>query len=75
MFLHYMKDSVTNQKEAVIMFKEIDVTEKPSQDQIKMLNNASLFSVSDNDEYPELSEEELLGLKKVANRYEDENDR
>ena len=57
------------------MIREIDVTEKPSQDQIKMLNNASLFSVSDNDEYPELSEEELLGLKKVANRYEDENDR
>ena len=55
------------------MIKDIDVTEKPSEDQIKMLNNASMFS--DNDEYPELSEKVLCNFKKVPNRYEDENDR
>ena len=57
------------------MIKYIDVTEKPSQDQIKMLNMASTFSVSEDDEYPELSEKELQQFKKVANGGEDENDR
>ena len=57
------------------MIREIDVTKKPSQDQIKMLNMASTFSVSEDDEYPELSEKELQQFKKVANGGEDENDR
>ena len=57
------------------MIKEIDVTKKPSPDQIKMLNMASTFSVSEDDEYPELSEKELQQFKKVANGGEDENDR
>ena len=50
------------------MIKDIDVTKKPSQDQIKMLNMASAFPVSEDDEYLELTEEELLQFKKVANR-------
>ena len=57
------------------MIKYIDVTKKPSQDQIKMLNMASAFPVSEDDEYLELTEEELLQFKKVANGGEDENDR
>ena len=57
------------------MIKEIDVTKKPLQEQIKMLNMASTFSVSKDDEYPELSEKELQQFKKVANGGEDENDR
>ena len=56
------------------MIREIDVTKKPSRDQIKMLNMASTFSVSEDDEYPELSEKELLQFKKVANGGEDENE-
>lgn len=59
----------------IIMIKYIDVTKKPSQDQIKMLNMASAIPVSENDEYLELSKEELLQFKKVANRGGDENDR
>ena len=50
------------------MIKHINVTKKPSQDQIKMLNMASAFSVSEDDEYPEPTEEELLQFKKAANR-------
>lgn len=57
------------------MIKYIDVTEKPSQDQIKMLNMASAFSAPTDDEYPELTEEELIQFKKVAKGGEDENDR
>ena len=49
------------------MIKDIDVTKKPSQDQIKMLNMASAFPVSEDDEYPESTEEELLQFKKAAN--------
>ena len=58
-----------------MMIKDIDVTKKPSQVQIKMLNMASAFPASKDDEYPELTEEELLQFKKATNRYEDENDR
>lgn len=50
------------------MIKEIDVTKKPLQDQIKMLNRASMLSASEDDEYPELSERDLCHFKKVANR-------
>ena len=57
------------------MIKYIDVTEKPSQDQIKMLNMASAFSAPTDDEYPELTEEELIQFKKVAKGGKDENDR
>ena len=58
-----------------MMIKDIDVTKKPSQDQIKMLNMASAIPASEDDEYPELTEEELLQFKRVANGEEDENDR
>ena len=58
-----------------MMIKHINVTKKPSQVQIKMLNMASAFPASKDDEYPELTEEELLQFKKVANGGEDENDR
>ena len=44
-------------------------------DQIKMLNMASAFPASKDDEYPGLTEAELLQFKKVANGGEDENDR
>ena len=57
------------------MIKNIDVTKKPSQVQIKMLNMASAFSAPTDDEYPELTEEELIQFKKVAKGGEDENDR
>ncbi len=57
------------------MIKYIDVTKKPSQCQIKMLNMASAFPVSEDDEYPELTEKELIHFKKVVNGDEDENDR
>ena len=57
------------------MIKYIDVTKKPSQDQIKMLNMASAIPDSEDDEYPELTKEELLQFKKVSNGGEDENDR
>ena len=57
------------------MIKDIDVTEKPSQNQIKMLNKAFMFSGFEDDKYPELTEEELLQFKRVANGDEDENDR
>ena len=57
-----------------MMIKYINVTKKPSQDQIKMLNMASAFSVSEDDEYPELTEEEILQFKKAANGGEDENE-
>ena len=57
------------------MIKDIDVTEKPSQNQIKMLNKAFMFSGSEDDKYPELTEEDLLQFKRVANGEEDENDR
>lgn len=49
------------------MIRDIDVTKKPSQDQIKMLNMASAFPVSEDDEYPEPTEEELLQFKKAVN--------
>ena len=49
------------------MINEIDVAKKPSPDQIKMLNMASAFPVSQDDEYPEPTEEELLQFKKDAN--------
>ena len=58
-----------------MMIKYINVTKKPSQDQIKMLNMASAFSAPTDDEYPELTEEELIQFKKVAKGGEDENDR
>ena len=58
-----------------MMIKHINVTKKPSQDQIKMLNMASAFSAPTDDEYPELTEEELIQFKKVAKGGEDENDR
>lgn len=54
--------------------KYIDVTKKPSQNQIKMLNKASMFSASEDDEYPENTEKELFQFKKVANGNEDENE-
>ena len=34
-----------------MMIKHINVTKKPSQDQIKMLNMASAFPVSEDDDY------------------------
>ena len=49
------------------MINEIDVAKKPSPDQIKMLNMASAFPVSQDDECPEPTEEELLQFKKDAN--------
>ena len=58
-----------------MMIKHINVTKKPSQDQIKMLNMASAFSAPTDDEYPELTEEELIQFNKVAKGGEDENDR
>lgn len=57
-----------------MMIKYINVTKKPSQDQIKMLNMASAFPAPKDDEYPELTEEEILQFKKASNGGEDENE-
>ena len=57
-----------------MMIKYINVTKKPSKDQIKMLNMASAFPATKDDEYPELTEEEILQFKKAANGGEDENE-
>ena len=39
------------------MIKNIDVTRKPTPEQIKMLENAEKLTVSGDDEYPAFTEE------------------
>lgn len=48
------------------MKKEIDIAKKPTQKQIEMLRNAAAYPVTEEDEYPELSEEELLEFHKIS---------
>ena len=48
------------------MRKTIDVTKKPSQDQIEMLTNAEKLPIHTESEYPEFSVTELLQFKRIA---------
>jgi len=48
------------------MQKNIDVTKKPSQEQIEMLSKASNFPIKEDAEYPEFSENELMQFKKIS---------
>ena len=47
--------------------EDIDVTQKPSSEQIEMLNKAAVLSIPDDAEYPEFSEIELLQFEKISN--------
>lgn len=44
----------------------IDITQKPTPEQIKMLENAEKLPVIPDDDCPELSEDELLQFKKIS---------
>jgi uncharacterized protein (DUF4415 family) len=48
------------------MRKKIDITQKPTNEQIEMLKKAENIPVSENDDYPEFSEEELRQFKKIS---------
>lgn len=55
------------------MLKNIDVKKNPTKQQEVMLKNAAQYSLSQDDEYPEFSEEELAQFKKISS--ERKNDR
>lgn len=44
----------------------IDVTQKPTPEQIKMLENAEKLPAVPDDDCPELSEDELLQFKRIS---------
>ncbi len=48
------------------MRKNIDVTAKPSPEQIAMLEQAAGLPVEADDEYPEFSEAELMQFKRIS---------
>lgn len=48
------------------MRRNIDVTKKPSREQLAMLERAAEMPVPADAEYPELSEDELLQFTKVS---------
>ena len=48
------------------MIKNIDVTRKPTPEQIKMLEKARKLTVSEDDEYPVFTEEELSKFKRIS---------
>jgi len=48
------------------MRKTIDVTKKPSQEQIEMLAKAATLPIYAESEYPEFSETELLQFKRIT---------
>jgi len=48
------------------MRKTIDVTKKPSQEQIEMLMSAAKLPIYAESEYPEFSEAELQQFKKIS---------
>ncbi len=48
------------------MIKNIDVTRKPTPEQIKMLENAEKLTVSGDDEYPAFTDEELSKFKRIS---------
>ena len=49
------------------MRKTIDVTKKPSQEQIEMLLTAAKLPIHAKSEYPEFSEIELMQFKRISN--------
>lgn len=48
------------------MQTKIDVTRKPTEQQIEMLNLAAKMPLPDDSEYPEFSEAELLKFRKIS---------
>jgi len=48
------------------MIKNIDVTHKPTPEQIKMLENAEKLTVSGDYEYPAFTKEELSKFKRIS---------
>jgi len=48
------------------MQKTIDITKRPSQEQIEMLNRAAKLPIHAEAEYPEFSEIELLQFKRIS---------
>ena len=48
------------------MRKTIDITKKPSQEQIEMLLKAAKLPILEESEYPEFSETELLQFKRIS---------
>ena len=48
------------------MIKNIDVTHKPTPEQIKMLENAGKFTVSEDDEYPAFTEKKIGRQKQTV---------
>ena len=48
------------------MIKNIDVTRKPTSEQIKILENAKKLTVYEDDEYPAFTEEELSKFKRIS---------
>lgn len=48
------------------MIKNIDVTRKPTPEQIKMLEKARKLPVFEDDEYPVFTEEELSKFKRIS---------
>ena len=48
------------------MRKTIDVTKRPSQEQIEMLANAAKLPINAESEYPEFSESELLQFRRIS---------
>lgn len=54
--------------------KIIDITKPPTEEQIKMLEQAKAFSIPADAEYPEFSAEELKQFKRIAdNRRSERN--
>ena len=48
------------------MKKTIDITKKPTVEQLAMLSHAATMNLPADSEYPEFSDEELLQFKKIS---------
>ena len=48
------------------MLKYIDITKKPTPEQLAMLMQAADAEIPDDSEYPEFSEEELLQFRRIS---------
>ena len=50
------------------MQKNIDVTMKPTKEQIQMLEKAATMAIPADSEYPEFTEEELMQFKRISDQ-------
>lgn len=50
------------------MRKTIDVSMKPTPDQLNMLEKAANIEISEDSEYPEFTDEELMQFKRISNQ-------